>query len=184
MSKKRQPGDIIIFKDHPEFKPNVTPIEMFTLGVFGGSYFRPIYSSIVKKNLKEQHEEFRKLGWWKNVDETQLSNLKCDNKINYMGVKAGSSLDSWESKGWILEQDPYGWVQWYCRFYSGRRSTDDMRQINRWNKYTGPKSGRFKKNLINKLKKAKAQFDDLNVSPVIRQGLLQWGYIIVSDDLL
>lgn len=100
-----------------------------------------------------------------------------------MGSKAGSSLQTWEDKGWIVEQDPYGWVQWYCRFYAGRRSKDDERQIDRWNKYAGPKSGRCRKNLINKLKKAGADYDDPSVSPVIRQGLLQWAYLIVPDDI-
>jgi hypothetical protein len=23
----------------------------------------------------------------------------------------------WEQSGWIVAQDPYGWFQWYCRFY-------------------------------------------------------------------
>ena len=27
--------------------------------------------------------------------------------------------------------DPYGWFQWYCRFYQGRRSSDDERQVGR-----------------------------------------------------
>ena len=94
---------------------------------------------------------------------------------------AGSSLLEWEQKDWIVEQDPYGWVQWYCRFYAGRRSPDDKRQIKRWLNYTGP-NGRFKKQLINKLKAAKAKYDDPTISPVIRQGLLQWAYTLVSSD--
>jgi hypothetical protein len=179
----RKPGDVITFKDHPEFTPNVTPHEMFRLGVFGGSYYRPIYSSIVAEELKSQHEEFRDLGWWECIAEQLLCNPKCNVKLNYMGVKAGSSLDDWESKGWIIKQDPYGWVQWYCRFSAGRRSTDDARQIERWNNYTGPKSGRWKRNLINKLKKTGASHDNKDISPVIRQGLLQWAYVIVPSDL-
>ena len=27
----------------------------------------------------------------------------------------------------------YGWFQWYCRFYQGRRTSDDIRQISRIN---------------------------------------------------
>jgi hypothetical protein len=29
-------------------------------------------------------------------------------------------------------QDPRGWFQWYCRYFVGRRSRDDRRQIRRW----------------------------------------------------
>ena len=28
--------------------------------------------------------------------------------------------------------DPYGWFHWYFRYWLGRRSLDDERQINRW----------------------------------------------------
>ena len=37
------------FKDYPEFKPNVVPKNVFKKGAYGGTYFRPIYSSITKK---------------------------------------------------------------------------------------------------------------------------------------
>ena len=176
-------GQPVVFEDHPEFTPNVTPQEMFQAGVFGGTYFRPITSGVLNANLKDQHEEFRKLGWWDGIDESSLSSSVCNVSKNMYKVKAGSSLLDWESKGWIVKQDPYGWVQWYCRFYAGRRSDDDERQIDRWNKYTGPTSGRWKRNLVNQLKKAGLPYDDESVSPVIRQGLLQWGYVLVPEDM-
>ena len=62
--------------------------------------------------------------------------------------KCGQGLNEWEMSNWIMEQDPYGWVQWYCRFFAGRRSPDDERQISRWAGVTGQK-GRFKNNLRN-----------------------------------
>ena len=43
---------IIQFPDFPNFKPNLTPVQIFALGSFGGSYWRPIYSSVTNKKYK------------------------------------------------------------------------------------------------------------------------------------
>jgi hypothetical protein len=61
----------------------------------------------------------------------------------------------------------------YCRFYQGRRSADDARQIGRWAGVTGAK-GRWKRALLNKIVAANARWDDASISPVIRQTLLHW----------
>lgn len=169
----------IYFSDHPEFSPNLTPREIFLRGSFGGTYWRPIYSNITKKNYKNEHHEFSK--WWKDIPESKLSSNKCNLKINKYGVHSGTSLRYWESKKWIKEQDPYGWVQWYCRFYNGRRSKDDKRQIARWLAFAGP-NGRFRLRLINMCIKAKKRFNDESVSPVIRQGLQHWAYKLTIGD--
>lgn len=34
------------FEDYPEFKPNLTPRQMFLLGAFGGNYWRDIKSGL------------------------------------------------------------------------------------------------------------------------------------------
>ena len=61
-----------IFKDYPDFKPNLTPREIFELGSFGGTYWRPIYSSITKKKYKNVHHKYP-TSWWKGIPETHLS---------------------------------------------------------------------------------------------------------------
>jgi hypothetical protein len=56
----------------------------------------------------------------------------------------------WESNGWMAYIDPYGWFQWYCHFYLGRRSSDDTRQISRGNQVMS-NTGRWRNNLTNKI---------------------------------
>ncbi len=167
------------FADYPEFQPNLTPRQIFQMGSFGGTYWRPIYSSVTKRKYKNAHREFA--SWWSGISESALGSSKCDVKLNKYGVHSGTSLKYWESKHWIKAQDPYGWVQWYCRFYKGRRSKDDKRQIDRWLKFAGP-NGRFRLRLIHMIKRKHKKYNDISVSPVIRQGLQQWGYRLTNGD--
>ena len=182
--KYRRRSDFsIIFSDYPNFKPNLNPEEILNSGAFGGTYFRKIYSSITKKKYKNQYKEFENYGWFKNLNiSTQIASEVCRPSLNKYKVKAGSSLKAWEDSGWIRSVDPYGWFQWYCRFYCGRRCNDDERQIERWNKYAGEKSGRYRRRLINMCIKQNKKFNDYSVSPVIRQGLLHWAYQLNLKD--
>jgi len=78
------------------------------------------------------------------------------------------------SKNWIKEKyDPYGWIEWYCNFYNGRRTDDDLRQINRWKKSSGPK-GRFRNQLQRKINEVGK--NNANIYPRLRQTLLHWGW--------
>ena len=92
--------------------------------------------------------------------------------MNKYKVKTGTSLRFWENKGSINEIDPYGWFQWYFRYWLGRRSKDDKRQINRWKKIVS----RFRGKLVKMIKDAGSKFDDYSILPKIRQILLHWGY--------
>ncbi|GAG41400.1 unnamed protein product, partial [marine sediment metagenome] len=144
MPNKNSNGEII-FKDYPDFKPNLTPREMFQLGSFGGTYWRPIYSSVTNKNYKNKHLDYPK-SWWKGIPNDWMTRdwEEYDKSINKYNVKVGTTLEFWEEKKWITKNNPYGWVQWYCDFYKGKRSPDDEWQISRWTKTAGPNS-RFRK---------------------------------------
>ena len=178
-SKEKDKQDI-----HKQFKPNKTPKQVFKMGAFGGTYFRPIHSSITgedytpKQAMKGLPKE-----WFKGLDiDTMVTSSKYDKNVNKYKVKCGSSLEAWESSGWIHEQDPYGWFQWYCYYKKGRRTNDDERQIGRWLKLAGP-NGRFRRTLMNKIIKENTTYDDFSISPVIRQVLLHWGYQLTKKDL-
>ena len=90
------------------------------------------------------------------------------------GVECGVSLD----KGWINKIDPYGWFQWYFRYWLGRRSKDDKRQINTWKK----KFSRFRGKLVKMIKNTGSKFDDYLISPKIRQNLLHWRHELTEKD--
>ena len=135
---------------HKQFKPNKKPKAVFRAGAFGGTYFRPINSSVTGKKHNGSLNEYPD-DWFKGMDvKKKVQSATYDKNVNKYKVKCGSSLEAWESSNWIMKQDPYGWFQWFCRYSKGRRTKDDERQIGRWLKLTGPK-GRFRITLMNKI---------------------------------
>lgn len=180
---KRNKHNELVFSDFKEFRPNLTPAEVMQRGSFGGTYWRPIYSGVTGQKLSGQWKEFPK-SWYKGLsvkEELTRSWNNYSKSTNRYGVKCGGTLDMWESSGWISTEDPYGWYQWYCRFYLGRRTSDDARQIKRWSGVCG-KKGRFRNNLIGKCARGGTTFDDASISPVIRQSLQHWGYVLTKRD--
>ena len=167
------------------FNPNKTSLEIIKEGAFGGTYFRDIYSSINGKWYRNSWKEFdflrdtTKSSASERIDPKLYSSNCYDAIVNKYKIKCGTSLRFWENKGWIREQDPYGWFQWYCRYYLGRRSEDDKNQIARWNNIVN----RFKGILIKMIKSKNAKYNDYSISPKIRQILLHWGYELVESDI-
>lgn len=135
---------------YPDFKPDLTPKQMLEMGVFGGKY------------MTDCKKEFPK-DWF---EKARLSPQKKDISLNYFGVDASKPLSYWKKKGWIHSQDPRGWFQWYCRYYMGRRTIDDERQIKRWIAM---------KRHIAQIKK-NCQKGDLECRKKQRQALLHWAY--------
>lgn len=168
------------FKDYPDFTPNLSPSEMFQLGSFGGTYWRPIKSKFFEKTLKDQHKKYPP-SWWKGIPESSLTNSSYDASKNKYKVRVGTSLAYWEEKDWIHSSQPYGWVQWYCDFCEGKRGDDDERQINRWNNLAGP-NGRFFRYLVTLVIKKGGRWNDETISPKIRQTLQHWAYKITETD--
>ena len=53
---KRNKYSEYIFSDYPNFKPNLSPSEIFHEGAFGGTYWRKIYSTVNKQYYENQHK--------------------------------------------------------------------------------------------------------------------------------
>jgi hypothetical protein len=135
----------------PLFQPQLTPADMLELGVFCGKY------------MTDCRDEFP-AAWFRRA---RLAVGAPDCSLNCFGVRAGSSLRVWREKGWIHPDDPRGWFQWYCRYYSGRRmGAEDVRQIGRWRAFA-----RHLKQI-----ERHCEPGDPFCRPRQRQALLQWAY--------
>jgi len=134
----------------PGFTPELTPKQMLKLGVFGGKY------------MTDCRREFPAT-WFAGA---RLCAERHDRRLNCFGVNASLSLAAWRRSGWIRPQDPRGWFQWYCRYYMGRRSADDARQIRRW---------RAIKRHVTAIR-INCEPGDLECRRTQRQAVLHWAY--------
>jgi len=134
----------------PGFTPELTPKQMLALGVFGGKY------------MTDCRREFP-ASWFARA---RLCATRHDPRLNCFGVNASQPLAVWRRNGWIRPQDPRGWFQWYCRYYMGRRSADDSRQIRRW---------RAIKRHVSQIRNH-CEAGDVACRRRQRQALLHWAY--------
>lgn len=134
----------------PNFAPYYSPPEMLAKGVFEGKYLNSCQS--------EYPED-----WFAKA---KLSATP-DKTVNLFGVKSRQPLSVWREKGWIINLDPRGWFEWYCRYYLGRRHPEmDAIQIKRWRGFNRH-AGQIRAN---------CEPGDLHCRPRQRQALLQWAY--------
>ena len=73
--------------------------------------------------------------------------------------------------GWVNKIDPYGWFQLYFRYWLGRRSKVDKRQINRWKKIVR----RFRGKLDKMIRNAGGKDEDYSILPKLRQIFIALG---------
>lgn len=132
------------------FDPELTPHQMLEMGVFGGKY------------MTDCTGEFPD-SWFKDASLCHEYHVP---GFNYFGVNASQPLSVWRKKGWIYEEDPRGWFQWYCRYYVGRRCSDDQRQIKRWKA--------MKRHIVQLRKHCSGGL--VVCRPKQRQALLNWSY--------
>jgi hypothetical protein len=135
---------------HPDFRPDLTPKQMLACGVFGGKY------------MTDCAAEFP-ADWF---EAARLCSERHDPALNCFGVNASQPLSVWRQKGWIHDDDPRGWFQWYCRYFMGRRGADDERQIRRW---------RAIRRHVVQLQRNCARYD-LSCRRRQRQAVLHWAY--------
>jgi len=185
-------GHLKQFKAAPaHFRPNLTPRQMLLKGMHGGIYFNPkggkpgirYPRSTYPKGIPGVSIDEFPPEWFTGVPVELFLSRRYSAAHNCYRVKSGLDQAGWESSGWINDVDPRGWTQWYFRFYMGRRLPDgeDERQIGRWSGVAGVK-GRWKQNLIAKCLRDESTYDDVSVSPVVRQTLVHWAYELCEAD--
>lgn len=143
--RTRPVGDM---SDYPDFQPFYIPQQMLRMGVFEGRY------------LNSCQDEYP-AEWF---EKARLSDVP-NEQLNFFKLKSRLPTSWWREKGLINDQDPRGWFEWYCRFWMGRRTDDDARQIKRW-KQIARHAGQVKKN----------GGGDVNRRARQRQTLLQWSW--------
>ena len=163
---------VIKFKDNKYFSTCYSPLKMIDLGIFGHGYF----------GIKDVEEsEFKKIlnlvpNFSEQINEEIRSKILLSPQnfsLNRYGIKAGLDHTSWIDNKWIHPDDPYGWFNWYVRFYYGRRHKDDFRQINRFRAFIKRHWGM----LNGYCQKSNTPMDQAEYKyQKTCQGLLQWAW--------
>ena len=105
---------VLLFLEHDVHLPLRTSLgrapvtRVRTLSAFKPSFLEFFYSIfLVSISIARDSVD-----WFEGLNvKTQVANPTYFNSVNTYGVHCGGDLHMWESSGWILECDPYGWFQ-------------------------------------------------------------------------
>lgn len=138
---------------HPDFTPYYSPMEMLEMGVFEGKYINAL-TGLPKS--------------WYKYERVLKASAEPDPSINHYGVKSRQPLSVWRKNGWTTKHSPYGWFEWYCHYWLGRRLKDeDEWQIKRWRSFIA----RHQAQVV-----ASGDLKDETKRRKQRQALLQWAW--------
>ena len=137
----------------PNFAPSYSPLEMLEMGVFEGKYINGIPGVPAE---------------WYKLPKVLKPNDKPNPELNYYKVKSRQPLSEWQANGWIDDVDPYGWFEWYIKYFLGRRMPAiDSRQIGRWYSFVARHQAQVSH---------ACKLTDPTCHTRQRQGLLQWAW--------
>ena len=134
----------------PEFKPQLTPAQMLQLGVFCGKY------------MTDCRNEFPK-SWFAKA---KVARGKRDCSLKFFRTAASQPLSEWRPKADPSRRSAR-LVQWYCRYYMGRRLPEEAHGGLERLKAIADTFMQIQKN---------CEPGDLLCRPRQRQALLHWAY--------
>jgi len=151
----------------PGFRPQKTPAQMLSAGVFEGKYLNDCAGEFPRE-------------WFAGALRRGRLLAAADPAVNAFGLKSRLSLGEWRRRGWLVAPDPRGWFQWYCRYWIGRREPAvDAHQIARWRAFA-----RHRGQILAAYGRLRAARKPVPATPAEkrahrarqRQALLQWAY--------
>ena len=154
-----------------DFKPMFSPKIMLKKGIFGGEYF---YNYKFNSDLPRS--------FFIGIDKSYYCSSKYDPLKNSFKVRSGQTREEWKKNGGMQIDDERGWLEWYCKYFLGRRHIDDERQIKRSLSFCGAK-GRWRNSIYSKINSYGINIkSSSNFSKRIQQSLLHWSYCINEKD--
>jgi hypothetical protein len=88
-----------------------------------------------KKTLRDYEELFQP-----DYTPKDLESLGVFDELYYRTKPRLASWGHWKPE-WLHPEDKYGFLEWYTKYYYGRRMADDERQLKRWYGYKVRASG-------------------------------------------